>query len=165
MRALVLIGCAMALACHAGQPEPAMGTRVLGAVARSGDSIITTLPIVNELNRARDGGFMKCPPRNTVRLTQVASVAGAYHGSWDYAVMDSVRQMRRDFTAPACVPFELEASLGPHARVTSRFIAFSALDVLGDSLPNGRYAVWLFPRIYGIDPGGIPAGEITLRRR
>lgn len=165
MRVLAVIGCAIALACHTGGPEPAMGTRVLGAVARSGDSIITQLTIVNELNRARDVGFMKCPPRNTVRLTQVASVAGAYHGSWDYAVMDSLRQMRRDFTAPACVPFELEASLGPHARVTSRFIAFSARDVLGDSLPNGRYAVWLFPRIYGIDPGGIPAGEVTLSRR
>lgn len=165
MRALAAIGCAIALACHTGKSEPAIGTRVLGAVERSGDSIITRLTIVNELNRVRDVGFMKCPPRNTVRLTQVSSVAGAYHGSWDYAVMDSIRQMRRDFTPPACVPFELEASLGPRARVTSRFIGFSALDVLGDSLPNGRYAVWLFPRIYGIDPGGIPAGEIVLRRR
>src|SRR4051812_2431677 len=89
VRALAVLGCAIALACHTGKPEPATGTRVLGAVERSGDSIITRLTIVNELNRARDVGFMKCPPRNTVRLTQVSSVAGAYHGSWDYAVMDS----------------------------------------------------------------------------
>lgn len=165
MKALVVLGCAIALACHTGRPEPAMGTRVLGGVERSGDSIITRLTIVNELNRERDVGFMKCPPRNTVRLTQVSSAAGAYHGTWDYAVMDSVRQMRRDFTPPACHPFELDASLAPHARVTSRFIGFRTIDVLGDSLPDGRYAVWLFPRIYGIDPGGIPAGEIVLRRR
>ena len=164
MKALALVGCAMVAACHMGKPEPATGTRVLGAVERSGDSIITKITIVNELNRARDVGFAKCPPRNTVRLTQVASAAGAYHGTWDYAVMDSIRQLRRDFTRPGCVPFELDASLGPKARVTSRFIAFRAIDVLGDSLPDGRYAVWLFPRIYGIDPGGIPAGEVTLRR-
>ena len=165
MRALVAALSLMGAACHMGNPEPATGTRVLGALERSGDSIITNLTIVNELSRARDVAFAQCPPHNTVRLTLVSGVAGSYHGTWDYAVMDSIRQLRRDFTSPACVPFSLNASLGPKSRVTSRFIGFRTLDVLGDSLPDGRYAVWLFPRIYGIDPGGIPAGEITLRRR
>ena len=165
MRAVVAILCVLAAACHTGKPEPATGTRVLGVVERSGDSIITNLTIVNELNRTRDVAFAQCPPHNTVRLTLVGGAAGSYHGTWDYAVMDSIRQLRRDFTSPACVPFSLNASLGPKSRVTSRFIGFRTLDVLGDSLPDGRYAVWLFPRMYGIDPGGIPAGEIILRRR
>ncbi len=165
MRNLLMLGCAVALACHTGKPEPATGTRVLGAVERSGDSIITNLTIVNELSRERRVAFAPCPPRNTVRLITVSSAAGAYHGTWDYAVMDSIRQLRRDFTSPACVPFSLDASLPAKGKVTSRFIGFRTSDVLGDSLPDGRYAVWLFPRIYGIDPGGIPAGEITLRRR
>lgn len=155
----------LALACHTGRPEPATGTRVLGAVERSGDSVITNLTIVNELNRERSVAIAPCPPRNTVRLILVSGAPGAYHGSWDYAVMDSIRQLRRDFTRPGCVPFSMDASLPAKARVTSRFIGFRTVDVLGDSLPDGRYAVWLFPRIYGIDPGGIPAGEITLRRR
>ena len=165
MKAFVAIACAAVIACHMGKPEPATGTRVLGAVERSGDSIITNVTVVNELSRARDVASAQCPPRNTVRLTLVGGAAGSYHGTWDYAVMDSIRQLRRDFTSPACVPFSLNAPLGPKSRVTSRFIGFRTLDVLGDSLPDGRYAVWLFPRIYGIDPGGIPAGEITLRRR
>ena len=165
MKVLAAFGCVFALACHTGKPEPATGTRVLGAVARSGDSVITNVTIVNELNRERSVAFAPCPPRNTVRVTLVSGAAGAYHGTWDYAAMDSIRQLRRDFTRPQCMSFELNASLPAKARVTSRFIGFSTADVLGDSLPNGRYAVWLFPRIYGIDPGGIPAGEITLRRR
>ncbi len=165
MRALLAIVSVALVACRVGKPEPATGTRLLGTAVRSGDSIITNLTIMNELNRARDVAFAKCPPRNTVKLTLVSGVAGAYRGTWDYAVMDSIRQLRKDFTTPACVPFQLEASLGPRARVTSRFIGFRVMDVLADSLPDGRYAVWLFPRIVGIDPGGIPAGEIELRRR
>ena len=162
---LVGVACAMGVACHVGRGEPPTGTRVTGAVARSGDSILTSVTILNELNRERAVAFAQCPPRTTVRLTLVSGVAGAYRGTWDYAVMDSIRQLRRDFTSPPCRPFTLEANLGPRARVTSRFIAFRAMDVLGDSLPDGRYAVWLFPRIVGTDPGGIPAGEIELRRR
>lgn len=165
MRTIATLACAIALACHTGKPEPATGTRVLGAVERSGDSIITKVTIVNELGRERSVAFAPCPPRNTVRLITVSGAAGAYHGTWDYAVMDSLRQLRRDFTSPACVSFALYAALPAKARVTSRFIGFTSRDVLGDSLPDGRYAVWLFPRIYGIDPGGIPAGEVTLRRR
>ena len=166
LRAL-LVGfvCAIGVACHIGRGEPPTGTRVLGAVARSGDSIVTSVTLVNELNRERAVAFARCPPRTTVRLTLVSGVAGAYRGTWDYAVMDSIRQLRRDFTSPPCRPFTLDANLGPRARVTSRFIAFRAMDVLDDSLPDGRYAVWLFPRIVGTDPGGIPAGEIELRRR
>ena len=157
--------CVFALACHVGRGEPATGTRVIGAVERSGDSIITSVTLVNELNRERDVAFAQCPPRTTVKLTLVAGSAGAYRGTWDYALMDSIRQLRRDFTSPPCRPFTLQANLGPRARVKSRFIAFSAMDVLDDSLPAGRYAVWLFPRIVGTDPGGIPAGEVVLRRR
>ncbi|HJQ12571.1 MAG TPA: hypothetical protein VJ840_16175 [Gemmatimonadaceae bacterium] len=164
MRKLFAVVTCVLAGCHVGKPEPTTGTRLLGTVNRSGDSIITNLTIMNELNRARDVAFARCPPRNTVKLTLVSGVAGAYRGTWDYAVMDSIRQLRKDFTAPACVPFELDASLGPHARVTSRFIGFRVMDVLADSLPDGRYAVWLFPRIVGIDPGGVPAGEIDLRR-
>ncbi|HKN57374.1 MAG TPA: hypothetical protein VJV97_00880, partial [Gemmatimonadaceae bacterium] len=165
VRALIGLGSVCVLACHAGPGEPATATRLLGAVQRSGDSIITTVTIVNELNRERGVAFAKCPPRNTVKLTLISGVAGSYRGTWDYDTMDSIRQLRRDFTSPACVPFSLQASLGPRSRVTSRFIAFKAADVLDDSLPDGRYAVWLFPRIVGRDPGGIPAGEIELRRR
>lgn len=155
----------LTLACHAGRGEPATGTRVLGSVARSGDSIVTSVTIVNELNRERPVAFAPCPPRTTVKLALVSGNAGAYRGTWDYALMDSIRQLRRDFTSPPCRPFTLNANLGPRSRVTSRFIAFRAMDVLDDSLPDGRYAVWLFPRIVGTDPGGIPAGEIELRRR
>ena len=165
MKALVAAACVIAAACHMSGPEPAIGTRIVGAFARSGDSIITNVTVVNELNRERSVALAPCPPRNTVRLTLVGGAPGAYHGTWDYAVMDSVRQLRRDFTRPPCTSFGLDASLPAKARVTSRFIGFRPIDVLGDSLPDGRYAVWLFPRIYGIDPGGIPAGEITLRRR
>ena len=162
---LFAAACSLVLACHAGRGEPPTGTRVTGAVQRSGDSIITSVTLVNELNRERGVAFAQCPPRTTVKLTLVSGTAGAYHGTWDYAVMDSIRQLRRDFTSPPCRPFTLNANLAPRARVTSRFIAFRALDVLDDSLPDGRYAVWLFPRIVGTDPGGIPAGEIELRRR
>lgn len=156
------------LACHQGGPgdNPPTGTNLLGAVERSGDSVITTITIVNELNRERRVAFAECPPRNTVKLTLISpAAAGAYRGTWDYATMDSVREMRRVFQPPGCVPFQLDASLGPRARVTSRFIGFRAMDVLGDSLPDGRYSVWLFPRIVGRDPAGIPAGEVELRRR
>ena len=165
VRALIALGSVCVVACHGGPGEPPTAMRLLGAVQRSGDSIITTVTIVNELNRERGVAFAKCPPRNTVKLTLISGVAGSYRGTWDYATMDSIRQLRRDFTSPACVPFSLQASLGPRSRVTSRFIAFTAADVLDDSLPDGRYAVWLFPRIVGRDPGGIPAGEIELRRR
>ena len=165
VRALIALGSVCVVACHVGPGEPATAMRLLGAVQRSGDSIITTVTIVNELNRERGVAFAKCPPRNTVKLTLISGVAGSYRGTWDYATMDSIRQLRRDFTSPACVPFSLRASLGPRSRVTSRFIAFTAPDVLDDSLPDGRYAVWLFPRIVGRDPGGIPAGEVELRHR
>ena len=167
MRALVGVVCAFVLACHQAGPEsnPPVGTRLVGGVERSGDSIITKVTIVNELSRERDVAFEPCPPYNTVKLTLVSGAAGAYHGSWDYATMDSVRQLRRDFHRPACVPFSLVHGLPAKASVTSRFIGFRAMDVLGDSLPEGRYAVWLFPRIVGRDPAGIPAGEIELRRR
>ena len=167
MRVVVVVACVLVGACHAGGPgdNPPTGTRFIGAVERSGDSIVTTVTILNELNGRRDVAFAECPPRNTVKMTLVSGVAGAYHGTWDYATMDSIRSMRRDFRPPGCVPFALQASLGPRSRVTSRFIAFRSTDVLGDSLPEGRYAVWLFPRIVGRDPGGIPAGEVELRRR
>ena len=161
----VFFACLCATACHIGRGEPAVGTRLVGAVERSGDSIITKLTIVNELNRERGVAFAACPPYNTVKLALVTSAAGAYRGTWDYATMDSIRQLRKDFQRPACVPFSLVHSLPARASVTSRFIGFRTIDVLGDSLPNGRYAVWLFPRIFGTDPGGIPAGEIELRRR
>ena len=62
MRTVAILGCAVALACHVGTPEPATGTRVLGVVQRSGDSIITTLTIVNELNHERSVAFAPCPP-------------------------------------------------------------------------------------------------------
>src|SRR5690349_1693553 len=153
--AIAAIGCVLGLGCHAGRGEPPTGTRALGAVAHSGDSIITSLTLVNELNRERGVAFAQCPPRTTVKLTLVSGSAGAYRGTWDYAVMDSIRQLRRDFTSPPCRPFTLGANLGPRARVTSRFIGFRVMDVLDDSLPDGRYAVWLFPRIVGTDPGGI----------
>ena len=169
MKAFVGLGvvCAGALACHLGGPgnNPPVGTRFVGGVERSGDSIITKITVVNELNRARGVAFAPCPPRNTVKLTLVSGAAGAYRGTWDYAVMDSIRQMRKDFQPPGCVPFELVATLPAKASVTSRFIGFRAMDVLADSLPDGRYAVWLFPRLVGRDPAGIPAGEIELRRR
>ena len=165
MRALFAGACVLGIACHAGRGEPAMGTRVMGAVERSGDSIVTSVTIVNELNRERAVAFAQCPPRTTVKLALVSGRAGAYRGTWDYALMDSIRQLRRDFTSPPCRPFTLNANLGPRSRVTTRFIGFRMMDVLDDSLPEGRYAVWLFPRIVGTDPGGIPAGEIDLRRR
>ena len=167
MRRLSIAALVIAAGCHnAGPGRNAVGARLTGGVARSADSVVTSLTISNELNRAHEVEFAPCPPRNTVKLTLVSGVAaGAYHGTWDYATMDSVRQMRRDFTAPGCVPLSLVHTIPAGARVTSRFIAFRVMDVLDDSLPDGRYAVWLFPRIAGRDPAGIPAGEVELRRR
>lgn len=167
MRRLAICGLVIVVGCHQGGPgRNAVGARLSGVVERAADSVVTSLTISNELNRAHEIQFAPCPPRNTVKLTLVSgAAAGAYHGTWDYATMDSVRQMRRDFSAPGCVPFSLVHTLPAGARVTSRFIAFRVMDVLDDSLPDGRYAVWLFPRIAGRDPAGIPAGEIELRRR
>ena len=167
MRRREIVGVLIVLGCHqAGPGRNAVGARLSGGVERLADSVVTSLTISNELRREHEVEFARCPPRNTVKLTLVSGVAsGAYHGTWDYATMDSVRQLRRDFTRPGCVPFSLVHTLPAGARITSRFIAFAVMDVLDDSLPDGRYAVWLFPRIAGRDPAGIPAGEIELRRR
>lgn len=165
MRALGVLVCVGALACsQAGRRSPPTGTRFVGVVETAGDSIVTSITFVNELDRERGVAFAPCPPRNTVKLTLTSAPAGAYRGVWDYATMDSLRQLRKDFQRPACVPLALRRSLPARTSVTSRFIAFRTTDVLGDSLPDGRYAVWLFPRIAGRDPAGIPAGEIELRR-
>ena len=167
MRRLLTASALIVLACHnAGPGRNVVGARLTGVVERLADSVVTSLTISNELKRAHEVEFAPCPPRNTVKLTLVSGIAaGAYHGTWDYATMDSVRQLRRDFTRPGCTSFSLVSTLPAGARVRSRFIAFSVMDVLDDSLPDGRYAVWLFPRIAGRDPAGIPAGEIELRRR
>src|SRR5437879_13565350 len=95
VRALIALGSVCVVACHGGPGEPPTAMRLLGAVQRSGDSIITTVTIVNELNRERGVAFAKCPPRNTVKLTLISGVAGSYRGTWDYATMDSSRQLRR----------------------------------------------------------------------
>jgi hypothetical protein len=99
-----------------------------------------------------------CPPSAQFEL-----VSGNPHEihKWDYFAMLEARS-RQAGSGFGCLLYLLVGPITPEMKQSALWFSIAIRDVLGDSLPAGRYRITLFLPIVGSKP--IPAGFLDLRR-
>ena len=99
-----------------------------------------------------------CPPSAQFEL-----VSGNPHQvhKWDYFAMLEAKS-RQAGVGFGCLLYLAVGPITPEMRQSTLWFTVATKDVLGDSLPSGRYRITLFLPIVGSKP--IPAGILDLRR-
>ena len=99
-----------------------------------------------------------CPPSAQFEL-----VSGDPHEvhKWDYFAMMEAKS-RAAGVGFGCLLYLAVGPITPEMQQSALWFTIATKDVLGDSLPSGRYKITLFLPIVGSKP--IPAGMLDLRR-
>jgi hypothetical protein len=162
--AIVVFGWTAVLACHRVsyyEPPKLEGVSFEAYSAFLGASLDTvgiwSRLIANEhaSPTIQRGG---CPPSAQFEL-----VSGSPRESrkWDYFAMLEGKA-RKSGVGIGCLAYLLAGPIMPEMKQSALLFTIATKDVLGDSLPPGRYKITLFLPIVGSKP--IPAGLLDLRR-
>ena len=161
---ITVFGCTAAVACHRVsyyEPPRLQGVSFEAYSALRGRSL-DSVGIWSRLIATEDasptiqrGG---CPPSAQFEL--VSSNSHEVH-KWDYFAMLEAKS-RQAGMAFGCVASLFVGPITPEMKQSALWFTTATRDVLGDSLPAGRYRITLFLPIVGSKP--IPAGFLDLRR-
>lgn len=162
--AIAIVGFAAVVACHRVryyEPPKLEGISFEAYSAFRGPSLDTVgiwsrlIATEHASPTLQRGG---CPPSAQFEL-----VSGNPREShkWDYFSMLEA-DARKSGMGFGCLAYLLVGPMVPAMKQNALWFAIATKDVLGDSLPAGRYMITLFLPIIGSKP--IPAGLLDLRR-
>ena len=161
---LAVLGCAAFAACHRVsyyEPPKLQGVSFEAYSALRGPSL-DTVGIWSRLIATEDASPTiqrgDCPPSAQFEL-----VSGKPHEphKWDYFAMLEAKS-RQAGIGFGCLASLLVGPITPEMKQSALWFTIATKDVLGDSLPAGRYKITLFLPIVASKP--IPAGFLDLRR-
>jgi hypothetical protein len=166
--ALIVLAAALVVGCHRLTYEP-KSLRVDGFRYRAGSAVVgnaaDTLRVavvaVNESRQYRELGRSACPQPNSVGAKVRKS-----EREWDSEIaeqraMPVYRDSSRRPIPMACPAMLLLETFRPGASKTFLLLV-PVREVLGDSLPHGRYRVTASVRINGHLERGLDAGDVVL---
>lgn len=165
---LIVLAVALVVGCHRLTYEPE-SLRVDGFRYRAGSAVVGTaadtlrvvVVAVNESRQYRQLGRSVCPQPNSVRAKVRKSGK-----EWDSEIAEQrAAPIYRDSSGrpiPMACPAMLIVETFPPGASKTFLLLVPVREVLGDSLPQGRYRITASVRINGYLVRGMDAGDVVL---